>query len=116
MAAKPKPAAPKRKAPARSTVAKPASRVRTVVQSTRADLDRLRKRAPELADGALAAAALVLARQLDDARNSATSKSMCAARLTEIIDRLFELAPPERKEDGLDQLRAQRERRRRAAS
>jgi hypothetical protein len=118
MAAKPKATTPKRKVPPRKAPARTAvaSRARTVVQSTRADLERLRERAPELADGALAASALVLARQLDDPRTSATSKSMCAKALREVIDRLFELAPPAREEDQLDRLRAQREQRRRRAA
>lgn len=42
----------------------------------------------------LALTALALADELDDDRNSATSKSMCAKALQDILDRLRELAPP----------------------
>jgi hypothetical protein len=58
---------------------------------------------------ALAASALSLARELDDPRNSATSKSMCAKTLLEILDRLRAL---HRAPDELDELRALRAARR----
>jgi hypothetical protein len=89
----------------------------TVTAAVRHDLALLRVRAAELADSALAASALVLAEQLDAPKTSATSKSMCAKALREAMDRLFELAPPRKEEDGIDQLSARRAARRgRAAS
>jgi len=54
---------------------------------------------------ALAAAALELARQLDNPRTSATAKSMCAGRLQEALDRLLELNPPEQEATPLDRIR-----------
>ena len=64
----------------------------------------------DLGDSPYAAAALAMAREMDG-HNSATSKSNCAARHMEILDRLRELAPPERKKDGLDDLGARRAKR-----
>lgn len=64
----------------------------------------LRERAPDLADSALAAAALRLAYELEDPANSATSKSMCAKELRETMRVLRELAPPEVKKDGIDRV------------
>lgn len=81
-----------------------------VVSAVEADLRELGKRDPKLARSAQAAAALALARELDD-ENSATSKSMCAKALNETMDRLRELAPPERKKDGIDELSARRTKR-----
>lgn len=72
------------------------------------DLAELRRWAPKVADSALAASALVLADELDDPGNSATSKSMCARALAEAMDRLRELAPPRQEETRLDQLAAKR--------
>lgn len=82
----------------------------SVVEATKRDLAEL----GDLADSALAASALALARELDDDSNSATSKSMCARALKETLDRLRELAPPKREADGVDELKAERERRRAA--
>jgi SpoVK/Ycf46/Vps4 family AAA+-type ATPase len=56
---------------------------------------------------ALAAIALVLADQLDNP-NSATSKSMCARELREVLDRIRELQPPVKEKDGIDAIRQQR--------
>lgn len=55
--------------------------------------------------------ALVLADQLDDPLNSATSKSMCTKALLDVMDRLRELAPPKQEADALDDLAKRRERR-----
>lgn len=57
---------------------------------------------------ALAASALELARQLDNPRNSATAKSMCAGRLQEALARLLELNPPRSEDTPLDQISARR--------
>ena len=67
------------------------------------------------ATGALVATAVALARELD-AKNSATSKSMCARALREVMDRLRELAPPVEHGDRLDDLTARREKRQSARS
>ena len=76
----------------------------SVEKATRADLARL---PADLAGGALAASALELARGLDGA-NSLTSKSMAAKAHGDIMNRLRELAPPEERRDGLDDLSARR--------
>ena len=78
-----------------------------VTEAVERDLERF----GALKDGALAAAALAMARELDDVGNSATSKSMCARALRELLDRLAELAPPEREADQLDDLNEQRRKR-----
>jgi hypothetical protein len=82
-----------------------------VTSAVEADLRDIAKREPRLARSAQAAAALALARELDD-DNSATSKSMCAKALNETMDRLRELAPPEQIKDGVDDISAQRAKRR----
>ena len=61
-----------------------------------------------IAESGHAATARALARELDHPWNSATSKSMCARALTETLDRLRELLPPEEEGDGLDDLAARR--------
>jgi hypothetical protein len=82
-----------------------------VYDATKRDLAEIRKRDEGLADSALAASALALAAELDDATNSATSKSMCARALYDALDRLRELTPPDTERDGVDEVRQQRERR-----
>lgn len=57
-----------------------------------------------LGESSLAATARVLAGLLDDPRHSATSKSMCAKVLREIMDRLRELVPPVSDGDLVDEL------------
>lgn len=108
----------------KSTARKPATRRKlqvkepeTVVAAVERDLTDVAKGAPELARSALAATARVLAAELDSPSNSATSKSMCAARLVETMDRLRELVPPKEDDDRLDEIAARREaRHRRIAS
>lgn len=80
----------------------------SVVEAVQGELAELRKLSPELADGAVAASAVVLAAELDKPRNSATAKSMCARALREAMDRLRELAPADEKKDDLDDLTARR--------
>lgn len=78
-----------------------------------AGVDRDLKALPAVVrGGALAATALVLARELDDVGNSATSKSMCARALSEALDKLRAVAPEESREDGVDDLAAARAARR----
>jgi hypothetical protein len=86
----------------------------TVVAAVERDLKLLRKRAPVLAVSPLAAAALVLAAQLDDSRGSATSKAMCAKGLAELLRELRELAPPLVEGDSIDDLASRRSSRRSA--
>ena len=76
------------------------------------ELERLRKSAPDLADGALAASALAMAMEIEHPFNSATSKAACQARLAEALKELRELAPAEEAMDGIDQLAAKRAARR----
>jgi len=84
----------------------------TVFGAVKAELEEMAHRAPGIDRSALAASALALAKAMDDPDNSATSKSMCAARLNETLDRLYEKAPEEPQEDSpLDELRARRQRR-----
>jgi hypothetical protein len=66
-------------------------------------------------DSTLAASALALAGELDSAGNSATSKSMCAKALLDVMNRLRELTP-EVSTDGLDDLASRRDRRRAKAA
>lgn len=89
---------------------------RTVTDALDAELAELAKRAPALAESALAASARVLARELDKERNSATSKSMCQKALSETLDRLRELAPAKDEKDTLDDLSARRAARRTAGA
>lgn len=88
----------------------------SVVEAVDGDLVEIRRRAPALAGSALAASARVLAEELDSPSNSATSKSMCAKALREVMDRLRELAPPEERTDRIDELNARRASRRAASS
>lgn len=76
------------------------------------DLKAIHRRDRDLADGTLAASALVLAEQLDDPANSATSKSLCAKELRETMATLRHLLPAETEDDSVDELRDRRERRR----
>ena len=85
----------------------PATGDLSVYNSVRADLDKLREVAPELANSALAATMLALAREMDD-ENSATSKSMCAKALLDIDTRLRMLSPSATQEDEVDELTARR--------
>lgn len=61
----------------------------------------------DLANSALGASALALAREMDS-QNSATSKSMCAKALLETMDRLRSLAPEREEKDQVDDLSARR--------
>jgi hypothetical protein len=58
-----------------------------------------------VAEGALAAQALVMAAQLDDPEVSATAKSMCSKDLRETMAALRAVAPAKRETDGIDRLR-----------
>lgn len=69
----------------------------------------------EWRDSVLGATALALAAELD-ADNSATSKSMVAKALNETMAELRGLAPQKKEADPVDDLRAQRTKRRSRAS
>lgn len=71
------------------------------------DLEDIASRSPELSRSGLAMTALALAREMDS-ESSATSKSMCATALVNVMGRLRELAPPDEKRDGLDDLASRR--------
>lgn len=83
-----------------------------VIDSVEQELQEIRKRAPAIADGQLAATAIALAYELEHPYNSATSKSMCARALNETMDRLRELAPQKAERDGIDELARKRDTRR----
>ncbi len=88
----------------------------SVVDATEADLAAIRKLAPALADSALGALALALASEIDEAGNSATSKSMCARALTDVLGQLRDLTPENGEGDSLDDLSARRATRLRSRS
>ncbi len=82
-----------------------------VVDAVTRDLAAL----PEnLRTSGLATVALALARELEHPHNSATSKSMCAGRIVDIMGVMRALAPPERKADSIDEIAARRDAQRRA--
>lgn len=62
------------------------------------------------ASGALAATALAMAREID-AGNSATSKSMCAKVLMDVLREIRAQAPPKRQEDRVDEIAKRRQER-----
>lgn len=88
----------------------------SVYEAVERDLTGIASRCPGLESSALAALALALAAEIDNIDNSATSKSMCAARLVEALDRLRELAPETNEGDQLDEITERRLARRAAAS
>jgi hypothetical protein len=77
----------------------------SVVAAVERDLAKL---PADLRDSALAATALVMAKQLDYERTSPTARSMCARVLLDTLDRLRELAPEDTKKDKLDDLAGRR--------
>ncbi len=77
----------------------------SVVEAVRADIEKLGAGGQ---GSGLAATALALAAELD-ARNSATSKSMCAKSLIDVMRELRALAPPAESEDDLERARKRRE-------
>lgn len=83
----------------------------SVVDAVLRDLADIAERDSRLAESSIAATALALAAELD-AKNSATSKSMCARALVETMDRLRELAPAEKRADRIDELAGKRDARR----
>jgi hypothetical protein len=84
----------------------------SVVAALEAELKAL---GPKGADTTLAATALALAAELDG-NNSATSKSMCAKSMIDVLRELRAIAPPKLEADGVTDLNARREARRVAAA
>lgn len=84
-----------------------------VVEAVEGDVAKL---PAHLAASALAQTAIALAYELQDPYNSATSKSMCAAKLMDAMATLRELAPPADEKDEIDDLKALREERRRSTA
>lgn len=113
-------AAAKKPAARKPATKKPAARKRTAKPSTgrvEAAVERDLKALPaDLRTSGLAESALALARELDQAGNSATSKAMCARALSETLEKLLALKPPEEEVDQLDQLSARRSARRAEAA
>ena len=81
----------------------------TVTDAVKRDLAALGD--PVLRTCGLAATALELAALMDDPGNSATSKSMCAKSLADVLERLRELAPPREVASPLTELRKRRDER-----
>lgn len=79
-----------------------------VAQAVARDLAKIRTLSPDLADSTLAASCLAMAREVDTPGNSATSKSMCVARLMEALEQLRELTPVQTEGDKLDDLATRR--------
>jgi hypothetical protein len=86
--------------------------VSSVVKAVERDLAEIRKRDRALAESAVAASALALAREIDSPSNSAAGKAACARSLLETMERLRELAPPAGEGDRIDDLGRRREVRR----
>lgn len=85
---------------------------KTALAALERDLKEIGRRDKDLAESGLAATARQLARELDNPKNSATSKSMCAKALMEALDRLRALAPPKEAKDRVDDLASRRAKRR----
>lgn len=81
------------------------------VAAVRKTLAEVAKRDPDLADSALAAAAFSMAQELDNPANKATAKSYCAKALLELLNRIWELVPPEEEGDIVDDLAEKRRKR-----
>jgi hypothetical protein len=84
----------------------------SVVEAAERDVAAIRERDEALGDSALAASAVALAYEIEHPYNSATSKSMCAREMRDTLDRLRSLAPEEIRGDRVDDIAAQRAKRR----
>jgi hypothetical protein len=78
-----------------------------VEAAVKKELTALRKRDPDLADGALAASALAMAQSIDGP-DSSTSRSMCSRELRDTLSAIRELAPKQRERTKRDELSARR--------
>ena len=83
-----------------------------LLAAVRADLERW---GPEVAQSALAAGALDLARRLNGRSVSPTAASLLHAQLRTTLLELAKLAPTPEESDGVTDLAAEREARRKAA-
>lgn len=83
-----------------------------VTKALQAELSVLRRRDRSLADSALAASALALAREMDSPETPPAAVSMCARELREVLGQIRELAPKDDEKDKLDELTARRAARR----
>lgn len=86
-----------------------------VVAAVRRDLARMEALLPGLATSARAETALALAKAMDS-DSSATSKSMCAKALDDILTKLEEISAKAPAADKLDEIGARRQQRRSRAS
>jgi hypothetical protein len=84
----------------------------SVVESVAREIGGLGEKA---AGSVMAETALSLAHELDG-ENSATSKSMCAKALIDVMRELRVLAPPRKESDDLAKLRQRRDKRRSGGS
>lgn len=75
-----------------------------VIEAAERDVERIRRRDPDLADSVLSASMIAMAYEVANPYNSSTSKSMCQARIEATMDTLRALMPPERKRDSIDEL------------
>lgn len=80
----------------------------TVFEAVEQDLAEIARRDLALARSALAMTAKALAERIDNPGNSATSVSMCAKALVEVMEKLRELAPPGEKKGTLHAIRSGR--------
>lgn len=87
-----------------------------VIDGVLHDLQVLMKHDETIAESALAATAVMLAKELANPYNSATSKSMCAKELKDTLAQLRGMVPPERKKDALDGISEHHAARRRGAN
>jgi hypothetical protein len=72
----------------------------------------LKRWGPKIAQSALAASALDMARILDDPATNPTPRSMLHAQLRMTLSELAKLAPPEAADDSVDELTKKRNERR----
>ena len=82
------------------------------IEAAEREVEAIRNADKDLADGALAASAISMAFEIANPYNSATAKSYCAREMRDTLDRLRELAPPEARKDGIDDLADKRAKRR----
>lgn len=83
-----------------------------VPDSVVAELKRELKEIGPGVPGTLAATAMRLASKMDDDDNSATSVSMCAKSMIDVLRELREYAPAKRSDDSVDDLDRARQKRR----
>jgi hypothetical protein len=106
----------KRRPPAKKAAEKkkPAASkpIGAVLAGVNRELAALKKLDKDLANGALAATAQALAREIDNADTSPTSKATCARALADTMTALRAMAPKSRPQDGVDELRDRRDARR----